>query len=157
MANLAKLVEVSPEAVASLEAKLRSPETSLPEKYRVLFSLRNIQGPEAHEALSLGALIAFSSVRHAIAPPAAAFVLRTGAAVRASRCFAANPSRPQNVRNPHTPSFSIQSNPIHSHAALKDPSALFRHDVAFCMGQRQDPAAVEVLQAILRDQSEHAM
>lgn len=54
MANLAKLVEVPPETVASLEAKLRAPETSLPEKYRVLFSLRNIQGREAHEALELG-------------------------------------------------------------------------------------------------------
>lgn len=66
MANLAKLVEVAPEAVEALEAKLRSPETSLPEKYRVLFSLRNIQGREAHEALSLG------ESRGLAPPPAAA-------------------------------------------------------------------------------------
>jgi hypothetical protein len=55
MANLAKLVEVAPEAVQSLEAKLRARETSLPEKYRVLFSLRNIDGKGAHDALALGA------------------------------------------------------------------------------------------------------
>lgn len=94
MANLAQLVQVAPEAVQSLQAKLKAPETSLPEKYRVLFSLRNIDGKEAHEALSL---------------------------------------------------------------ALKDNSALFRHDVAFCMGQRQDPAALEVLQSILSDDREHPM
>jgi deoxyhypusine monooxygenase len=41
--------------------------------------------------------------------------------------------------------------------ALRDPSALFRHDVAFCMGQRQDPAAIGALQALLRDGSEHPM
>jgi deoxyhypusine monooxygenase len=57
MANLAKLVKVSPEAVASLEAKLLSPDTPLPEKYRVLFSLRNIEGSEAHNALTIGNLI----------------------------------------------------------------------------------------------------
>ncbi|KAI8464757.1 MAG: deoxyhypusine hydroxylase [Monoraphidium minutum] len=94
MANLAKLVTVSSEAVQSLEAKLVAPETSLPEKYRVLFSLRNVEGAEAHEALA---------------------------------------------------------------KALRDPSALFRHDVAFCMGQRQDPAAVAVLQELLADEQEHPM
>jgi hypothetical protein len=59
------------------------------------------------------------------------------------RCAALAPTPPPVL--PHRPK------------ALKDPSALFRHDVAFCMGQRQDPAAVEVLQAILRDSSEHPM
>jgi deoxyhypusine monooxygenase len=56
MANLASLVKVAPEAVASLRAKLESGDTPLPEKYRVLFSLRNIEGQEAHEALALGGL-----------------------------------------------------------------------------------------------------
>ncbi|GBF91677.1 deoxyhypusine hydroxylase [Raphidocelis subcapitata] len=93
MANLASLVKVAPETVASLRAKLES-GAPLPEKYRVLFSLRNIEGQEAHEALAL---------------------------------------------------------------ALRDPSALFRHDVAFCLGQRQDPAAIGVLQALLRDSGEHPM
>lgn len=42
-------------------------------------------------------------------------------------------------------------------AALKDESALFRHDVAFCLGQRQDPAAVQVLTSVLHDAKEHPM
>ena len=42
-------------------------------------------------------------------------------------------------------------------AALRDGSALFRHDVAFCMGQRQDPAAIARLKEILHDTSEHPM
>jgi deoxyhypusine monooxygenase len=34
---------------------------------------------------------------------------------------------------------------------------LFRHDVAFCMGQRQDPAAIQRLKHILNDPAEHPM
>jgi hypothetical protein len=34
---------------------------------------------------------------------------------------------------------------------------LFRHDVAFCLGQRQDPAAIEVLTSLLRDHTQHGM
>lgn len=42
-------------------------------------------------------------------------------------------------------------------AGLKDPSALFRHEVAYCLGQRQDPAAVATLKQILKDENEHPM
>ena len=42
-------------------------------------------------------------------------------------------------------------------AGLKDPSALFRHEVAYCLGQRQDPAAVATRTAILKDAAEHPM
>ena len=42
-------------------------------------------------------------------------------------------------------------------AALQDPSALFRHEVAYCLGQRQDPAAIPTLQHILCDANEHSM
>ena len=42
-------------------------------------------------------------------------------------------------------------------AALQDPSALFRHEVAYCLGQRQDPAAIPTLQRILCDAHEHSM
>ena len=42
-------------------------------------------------------------------------------------------------------------------AGLKDASALFRHEVAYCLGQRQDPAAIPTLMAVLRDPTEHAM
>mmetsp|Transcript_44380 Transcript_44380/g.112288 ORF Transcript_44380/g.112288 Transcript_44380/m.112288 type:complete len:324 (-) Transcript_44380:107-1078(-) len=37
------------------------------------------------------------------------------------------------------------------------PSALLRHDVAFCLGQRQDASAVEALVCLLGDASEHPM
>ncbi|KFM24869.1 Deoxyhypusine hydroxylase [Auxenochlorella protothecoides] len=40
---------------------------------------------------------------------------------------------------------------------LEDDSALFRHEVAFCLGQRQDPAAIQTLESILRDTAEHPM
>ena len=41
--------------------------------------------------------------------------------------------------------------------ALKDSSALFRHDVCFCLGQRQEAAAIGVLTAVLNDAKEHPM
>lgn len=41
--------------------------------------------------------------------------------------------------------------------ALRDPSALFRHDVAFALGQRQDADAIDALTALLEDPSEHCM
>lgn len=42
-------------------------------------------------------------------------------------------------------------------AGLRDPSALFRHEVAYCLGQRQDPAAIATLKQILADEGEHPM
>lgn len=48
------LVEVDDSVVADLRKKLVDPNTSLPEKYRCLFSLRNVKGPAAHEALTQG-------------------------------------------------------------------------------------------------------
>ena len=41
--------------------------------------------------------------------------------------------------------------------ALDNPSALFRHDVCFCLGQRQETASIEVLSVTLRDREEHPM
>ncbi|GAB4823292.1 hypothetical protein N2152v2_010338 [Parachlorella kessleri] len=86
--------KVEPSVVEALKRKLTDPSTSLPQRYRVLFSLRNVQGAEAHAAMLEG---------------------------------------------------------------LKDSSALFRHEVAYCLGQRQDAAAVPVLIDILKDTSEHPM
>lgn len=91
---MSKLHEVDAAKIEELRVKLTAKDLSLPEKYRVLFSLRNVKGAEAHEALL---------------------------------------------------------------TALKDESALFRHDVCFCLGQRQDTAAIEVLTAILHDTTQHAM
>lgn len=45
----------------------------------------------------------------------------------------------------------------HIHPGLKDTSALFRHEVAYCLGQRQDPAAIETLTSILHNTTEHPM
>ncbi|KAK9811729.1 hypothetical protein WJX72_009172 [[Myrmecia] bisecta] len=42
-------------------------------------------------------------------------------------------------------------------AALQDESALFRHEVAYCLGQRQDAAALDILTRVLKDTSEHPM
>lgn len=43
------------------------------------------------------------------------------------------------------------------HTGLKDESALLRHEVAYCLGQRQDPAAISTLITILSDAAEHPM
>lgn len=44
--------------VVELKGKLTDAGTSLPHKYRVLFSLRNIKGEAAREALAAGACLA---------------------------------------------------------------------------------------------------
>jgi len=89
-----QLVSAGADTVARFERKLTDQGTSLAEKYRILFSLRNISGDQAHAAMLTG---------------------------------------------------------------LRDQSALYRHEVAYCLGQRQDPAAVQALKAILQDTSEHGM
>eukprot|EP00884_Botryococcus_braunii_P002812 jgi/Botrbrau1/12531/Bobra.0169s0073.1 len=40
---------------------------------------------------------------------------------------------------------------------LSDTSALLRHEVAYCLGQRQDPGAIPALTRILADSNEHPM
>jgi deoxyhypusine monooxygenase len=40
---------------------------------------------------------------------------------------------------------------------LTDDSALFRHEVAYCLGQRQEATALRSLKATLSDSSEHPM
>eukprot|EP00232_Nephroselmis_pyriformis_P017671 CAMPEP_0182878426 /NCGR_PEP_ID=MMETSP0034_2-20130328/15347_1 /TAXON_ID=156128 /ORGANISM="Nephroselmis pyriformis, Strain CCMP717" /LENGTH=306 /DNA_ID=CAMNT_0025011309 /DNA_START=123 /DNA_END=1043 /DNA_ORIENTATION=- len=77
-----------------LRKKLTDPATSLPQLYRVLFSLKNVPGTFSREAMI---------------------------------------------------------------AALDNPSALFRHEVAFCLGQMQDTEAVPVLKAILQNTEENGM
>ena len=51
---MAALVERDSTVVQALQAKLVAPSTSLPQKYRVLFSLRGIAGEEAHAAMLQG-------------------------------------------------------------------------------------------------------
>lgn len=52
---MAALVERDDAVVQGLLDKLRNPATSLPAKYRILFSLRGIAGPAAHAAMLEGA------------------------------------------------------------------------------------------------------
>lgn len=80
--------------IGRLAAKLRLGGLTLPQKYRILCSLRNCSNASATDALLL---------------------------------------------------------------ALHDSSALFRHDVAFALGQRQDSAAIDALKAVLQDDAEHGM
>ncbi|KAA6425385.1 MAG: deoxyhypusine hydroxylase [Trebouxia sp. A1-2] len=89
--------------VARLHRKLVHPHTSLSQKYRVLFSLRNMPGSAAEEAIVEGK--------------------------RAETLL----------------------------SCLKDASALFRHEVAYCLGQRQDAAAIKTLKEVLADSQEHCM
>lgn len=41
--------------------------------------------------------------------------------------------------------------------AFSDESALLKHELAFCLGQMQDPIAIPVLSAVLRDHSQEPM
>ena len=52
--GVAGMRAADPAVVAKLRAKLTDPSTTLAQKYRILFSLRNLAGPEAHEAMLLG-------------------------------------------------------------------------------------------------------
>ncbi len=47
-------VEDSEVAVQALLSRLKNPATSLSEKYRILFSLRNLPGSTSHNALLEG-------------------------------------------------------------------------------------------------------
>ena len=58
------LKEVDGEIIANLERKLQMETTSLPEKYRILFSLRNIKGERAHRAMLKGRLILLRMLCH---------------------------------------------------------------------------------------------
>lgn len=122
------MIEVDEKTVATMRAKLEDKSTSLPEKYRVMFSLRNVEGDQANKALLHGE------------------AARTGRILSHTTASTCSMLRHASART-HTP----------RHAALKDSSALFRHDVAFCLGQRQDQANMEVLAKTLADTQEHAM
>ncbi|KYN18992.1 Deoxyhypusine hydroxylase [Trachymyrmex cornetzi] len=43
------------------------------------------------------------------------------------------------------------------HACFKDPSALLKHELAYCLGQMRDPAAINILKSILEDLSQEPM
>lgn len=109
-----------PKTIAVLRQKLANPATTLSQKYRILFSLRNIPGPDAEEAMLLG----------------------TGPTSRQAQ--------PRQSACTHLGQLCAS-------AGLQDPSALFRHEVAYCLGQRQDAAAIQTLKNVLADKQEHSM
>ncbi len=104
--------------VAGLRRKLVHPHTSLSQKYRVLFSLRNMPGSAAEAAIVEGKRATSSQI-----------VCRAHRDLRTDYLL----------------------------AGLKDASALFRHEVAYCLGQRQDAAAISTLKEVLADSHEHCM
>lgn len=42
-------------------------------------------------------------------------------------------------------------------ACFKDPSALLKHELAYCLGQMRDPAAISILTNVLEDLSQEPM
>jgi len=58
---MVELKRVDPVVLAGLRAKLGDPNTALSAKYRILFSLRNIEGSEAHESILLGTLLSLGT------------------------------------------------------------------------------------------------
>jgi len=90
------LHEVAEEKVAELGDRLVDRGITLPERYRVLFLLRNAAGEAATRRL-----------------------------IEALEC--------------------------------RDLGNLFRHDVAFCLGQRQDGTAIAALRAVVEDAADHPM
>ena len=51
---MGRMREADPEVVAKLRTKLADSSTTLSQKYRILFSLRNLAGSDAHDAMLLG-------------------------------------------------------------------------------------------------------
>ena len=90
-------------AVSSLGSKLLDQSLGLPQRFRVLFSLRGVGTPEAADALLAG-------------------------------------MRPCLARRRAAPRFLTAS--VALCAAIDDPSALCRHEVAFALGQMQARAVL---------------
>lgn len=81
-------MEVNTQDIAKIGALLNDKHKPLPERFRALFTLRNLGGDVAIQSIS--------------------------------RCF-------------------------------QDPSALLKHEVAYCLGQMQDERAIPILVAVLED------
>lgn len=85
---------ISEDQIRSIGGVLNDPNRPLKERFRALFTLRNIGGDIAQECIK--------------------------------QCF-------------------------------KDPSALLKHELAYCLGQMQDHAAIPTLESVLRDTSQEPM
>jgi len=85
---------ISDDKVAAIGGVLNDPSRPLKERFRALFTLRNIGGSVAIKSIS--------------------------------QCF-------------------------------KDPSALLKHELAYCLGQMQDSSAIPILLAVLEDTNQEPM
>jgi deoxyhypusine monooxygenase len=78
-----------------------------------------------------------------------------GDAVRAA--FAKGASLSSATSPPAATSLLLRLSSRRPCAGLEDPSALLRHEIAFCLGQMQDAESVGILIALLENASEHPM
>lgn len=85
---------ISEDQIKAIGKVLNDPNRPLKERFRALFTLRNIGGETAQECIK--------------------------------QCFG-------------------------------DPSALLKHELAYCLGQMQDHAAIPTLESVLRDRSQEPM
>lgn len=46
---------------------------------------------------------------------------------------------------------------IDSHAGFQDPSALLKHELAYCLGQMKNAAALPILESVLANDQEDPM
>ena len=125
-----------PSVIGTLRRKILDRSTPIATKWRALFALRNIDGSSAETAMTDGKYVSPDLSRN----------------VRQMRCRLLRTSCTKCLNGA---AFSDASLP--SSAALADASALFRHEVAYCLGQRQEPTALPSLRATLSDSSEHPM
>eukprot|EP00276_Gloeochaete_wittrockiana_P009458 CAMPEP_0184662048 /NCGR_PEP_ID=MMETSP0308-20130426/41310_1 /TAXON_ID=38269 /ORGANISM="Gloeochaete witrockiana, Strain SAG 46.84" /LENGTH=304 /DNA_ID=CAMNT_0027103773 /DNA_START=30 /DNA_END=944 /DNA_ORIENTATION=+ len=86
--------ESAQDTIAELQRRLNDRSLPMYQRMRVVFSLRNLKGPKAVEALA---------------------------------------------------------------SALDDPSALLKHELAYCMGQMRDRSAIPMLESVLRNRNEDPM
>ncbi len=78
----------SPAVVSALQAKLLDPATSLPHKYRILFSLRSVAGAEAEAAILRGADLLFPLLHHRVVCRMFSTLLACVACTLSSLCVA---------------------------------------------------------------------
>lgn len=92
--NMLEIMEISEKQIIGIGEVLNCEERPLKERFRALFTLKNIGGPASIECIR--------------------------------RCFA-------------------------------DPSALLKHELAYCLGQMQDKGAIETLVKVLKDVRQEPM
>ena len=117
--------------VSALRTRLLDGGAPLPKRFRALFSLMNVKCPESVDALIAGEAHAGGG----------------GAATPKGTIGLPFPTLGTLPPNPGPRRSLVPSPPLSSRPAFDDPSALFRHEIAFCLGQMQDATAIPKLKA----------